>query len=102
VTFLQGDCHAIETALPAERLAALPHPWLAIEDAHENVVGVVRHLDRFMEPGDYLLVEDSEMKTAELEALFADPDFAFRVDSRYTDFFGRNATCAPDSILKKV
>lgn len=102
VTFLQGDCNAIEAALPDDRLAALPHPWLAIEDAHENVVGVVRHLDRFMEAGDYLIVEDSEMKGEELATLFADPYFAFRVDSRYTDFFGRNATCAPDSILKKV
>ena len=102
VTFLQGDCHAIEHALPAETLTALPHPWLAVEDAHENVFGVIRHLDRFMEPGDVLIVEDSEGKKQELAELFADPGFAFRVDSRYTDFFGRNATCAPDSILKKV
>ena len=102
VTFIEGDCHAIETALPEDRLARLPHPWLAIEDAHENVVGVVRHLDRFLQPGDYLIIEDSEMKKTELAELFSDPSFAFRVDSRYTDFFGRNATCAPDSILKRV
>lgn len=102
VRFLQGDCNAIEAALPADVLAALPHPWLAIEDAHENVAGVLGYLDGFLEAGDYLIVEDSEMKKQELAQLFSDPGFCYRVDSRYTDFFGRNATCAPDSILKKV
>ncbi|MEX0923027.1 MAG: hypothetical protein WDZ84_09635 [Rhodovibrionaceae bacterium] len=88
--------------MPAEALAALPHPWLAIEDAHENVAGVLGYLDGFMEAGDYLIVEDSEMKKRELAQIFSDSGFSYRVDSRYTDFFGRNATCAPDSILKKV
>ncbi len=27
---------------------------------------------------------------------------AYKVDTRYTDFFGRNATCAVDSILVRV
>lgn len=102
VRFLQGDCNAIEDALPTDLLADLPHPWLAIEDAHENVVGVLRYLDGFLEAGDYLIVEDSEMKKREMAELFSDPGFSYRIDSRYTDFFGRNATCAPDSILKKV
>ena len=30
-----------------------------IEDAHANLVGVLEYLDKFIEPGDYICVEDS-------------------------------------------
>ena len=30
-----------------------------MEDAHVNLVGVLEYLDKFIEPGDYICVEDS-------------------------------------------
>ncbi|KAK2557359.1 Rhamnosyl O-methyltransferase [Acropora cervicornis] len=45
VTYIEGD--------------ELPHPWFINEDVHVNVVGLLEYLDKFTEPGDYLLVEDT-------------------------------------------
>jgi hypothetical protein len=44
-------------------------------------------------------VEDSRIKTRELGAFLALREQHYRVDTRYTDFFGRNATCAANSIF---
>ena len=54
--------------------------------------------DRLM-AGDYLVVEDSDVKRVELTAFDAAHPGQYKVDTRYTDFFGRNATCANDSIF---
>jgi hypothetical protein len=37
----------------------LPHPWFIIEDAHINVVGVMRHFHKHLLKGDYLIIEDT-------------------------------------------
>jgi cephalosporin hydroxylase len=52
-----------------------------------------------LEPGDYLVVEDSDAKRDELRRFLAAHPEDHRVDTRYTDYFGRNATCANDSFL---
>ena len=53
-------------------------------------------------PGDYLVVEDSEVKREAIcEFLGAHPGHYF-VDTRFTDYFGRNATCAAASIFVKT
>lgn len=102
VRFLQGDCRRIAEVLPAAFLAEAPHPWLVIEDAHVNVAGVLAHLHPFLVAGDYLIVEDSAVKHDTLAAFHAAHPGAYAVDTRYTDFFGRNATCAPDSIIVRL
>ena len=102
VAFLQGDC-----AQPAELFDPLllrraPHPWLVIEDAHVNVHDVLAHLGDYLIAGDYLIVEDSGAKRDALDRFLAPRRGQYRVDTRYTDFFGRNATCAPNSIFVKL
>jgi cephalosporin hydroxylase len=99
VRFIQGDCRAIEAALPPASLAGLAHPWLVIEDAHVNVHGVLAYLHEHAAGGDYVIVEDSAGKQEELAQFLSARPGCYRVDTRYTDFFGRNATCAQDSIL---
>ena len=37
----------------------LPHPWLVIEDAYENIDGVLEHFFQYMQTGDYFIVEDT-------------------------------------------
>jgi cephalosporin hydroxylase len=75
---------------------------LIVEDAHKNVREVLRHLDGFLIEGDYLFVEDSLDKHEALGAFLSDCPNRYRVDTRYTDFFGRNATSAIDSILVRA
>ncbi len=99
VTFLEGDCRHIAQVLPNKLLAELPHPWLVIEDAHENTFGVLAHLHHHTQTGDYLFVEDSDSKQ---EALIRFNDVYsadYLLDTYYLDFFGRNTCSAYDSIF---
>lgn len=102
VTFLAGDCAAPASLFDPLLLRQAPHPWLVIEDAHVNVHDVLAHLGGFLAAGDYLIVEDSGPKRAALDQFLAARPGQYRVDTRYTDFFGRNATCAPNSIFVKL
>jgi cephalosporin hydroxylase len=101
VTFLKGDCYEIETALDAQMLNQLPHPWLVIEDAHANVLGVLNYLHQFLQQGDYLNIEDSTPKQEEIAAFLEDKKGSYMVDTLYVDFFGRNLTCSWDSIFRR-
>jgi cephalosporin hydroxylase len=102
VRFSKGDCVMPESLFGADLLRSAPHPFLVVEDAHQNVLQVLRHLDRFLEQGDYLFVEDSLDKADALNAFLTECPDRYLVDTHYTDFFGRNATSAIDSILVKV
>jgi cephalosporin hydroxylase len=102
VTYYQGDCSDPENLFDPALLRAAPHPWLVVEDAHHNVAAVLEHLHPYLVPGDYLVVEDSEIKRDDLRTFLAPRPAEYLVDTRFTDFFGRNATCAADSIFVKI
>lgn len=102
VTFVEGDCREVGAVFPEEFLRAAPHPWLFIEDAHVNVRGVLTHFHPHLAPGDYVVLEDSPGKREEIAAFLADFPGCYKVDTHYTDFFGRNATCSRDSIFVRV
>jgi len=102
VTFHRGDCAVPESLFPPKILAEAARPWLVIEDAHHNVEGVLGHFHGFLRPGDYLVVEDSEIKRDALRRFVAAHPGDYKVDSKFTDYFGRNATCAADSIFVRV
>jgi cephalosporin hydroxylase len=101
VTFLKGDSNEIETALDAQMLNQLPHPWLVIEDAHVNVQGVLNYLHQFLKQGDYLNIEDSGPKQEDIAAFLENKQGSYVVDTRYCDFFGHNLTCSGDSIFRR-
>jgi cephalosporin hydroxylase len=114
VTFLQGDSNKIADTFTADFLKGLPHPWVVIEDSHENVSGILEHFLRFMEVGDYFVVEDTHpyipaqlgygriskeeyspcgsklLKIVKEFLTMHKKDCA--VDSYFTDFFGYNGT----------
>jgi hypothetical protein len=48
------------------------------------------------------LVEDSRIKAQDIARFLAHRPDRYQVDTRYTDFFGRNATCAANSIFIRV
>jgi cephalosporin hydroxylase len=102
VRFLAGDCTTPESLFGADLLRAAPHPYLIVEDAHKNVREVLRYLDGFLIEGDYVFVEDSLDKHEALRAFLSDCPNRYLVDTHYTDFFGRNATSAIDSILVRA
>jgi cephalosporin hydroxylase len=98
VAFYQGDCNQPDRLFNVELLKSSPHPWLVIEDAHHNVAAVLEYMHGFMQRGDYLVVEDSEVKRDDLMQ-FTTAHADYKVDTQFTDAFGRNATCAADSIF---
>ncbi len=124
VSFLHGDCARVASVLPPALLAELPHPWLVIEDAHVNLTGLLGYLhDTGLQPGDYLIVEDTNPEipaatgaaglpdayepfgTAKLEELtrfLQTHRHAYAVDTYYTDFFGYNATWNWNSYLRRM
>jgi cephalosporin hydroxylase len=102
VTFIQGNCWVIERAFTSEFLRNAPHPWLFIEDAHVNVHGVLSHFHPHFQKGDYMVVEDSLHKQDVLSKFMKQNHGCYKLDTRYTDFFGRNATCSHDSIFVRV
>jgi cephalosporin hydroxylase len=102
IRFYQGDCRDPQTLFPAEVLATAPHPWLVIEDAHVNLLGTLARFDQFLLRGDYLIVEDSLPKRSQLAAFLETRAAFYEVDAFYADFFGYNATSAPDTIFRRA
>ncbi len=102
VSFYHGDCGNPDTLFDPELLRSQPHPWLVVEDAHHNVAGVIEHMHQFLLPGDYLVIEDSEVKRPAIRQFLSAHPGNYLVDTRFTDYFGRNATCAGDSIFVRA
>ena len=73
---------------------------LIIEDAHVNLESTFNSIDRLIENEDYLIIEDSLKKQKEIKKFVSNSKNNYYVDQFYTDFFGRNATSAVNSILK--
>lgn len=102
VRFYQGDCSVPDRLFDAELLRSEPHPWLVVEDAHHNVAAVLEQFHPFLQAGDYLVVEDSDVKRPDIRTFVAAHPGDYLVDTRFTDNFGRNATCAADSIFVRT
>ena len=114
LTFIEGDMNKIEEVLPSAKLQDLPHPWVVIEDAHANSLGVLEHFHKFMKEGDYIVYDDTDPETPivngmgwddyppyepwgysklhTLKEFVAKYEDFYRVDSYLTDLFGYNAT----------
>jgi cephalosporin hydroxylase len=102
VHFLTGDTRSPATLFGANLLRSAPRPFLVIEDAHVNARNVFLYLDDFLMKGDYLFIEDSLNKGDNISSFLSERPNRYAVDTRYTDFFGRNATSAINSILVRV
>ncbi len=103
VEFLQADCSQ-PSSLIGPWIDA-PHPWLLIEDAHVNTLAVLKEFHPHLAPGDYWIVEDTAFildKYRALEAFMDQHGQQYRVDTRYTDLFGYNATFSFNGYLKRV
>lgn len=103
ITFRQADSNRVQEYDP-ELLAALPHPWLLIEDAHVNVYEVLAHFDPHLGPEDYVIVEDTQWPEfyPDLRRFLLDQDGRYRVDVKYADLFGYNVTWHPNGFIRKI
>ena len=93
VTFLKGDSREISNF----DTEMLPHPWIILEDAHIEVNKVMEYFEEHMHSGDYMIIEDTRGKKGSALEI---PN-SLHVDSYYCDYFGRNATSAMNTILRK-
>jgi cephalosporin hydroxylase len=91
-------------SLDSGLLKRLPHPWLVIDDAHVNVLGLFKHLDRHLIEGDYYVIEDVPVNvTADVHRMFgAISKRGYQVDTYYADAFSYNMTAAPNAWLRKM
>jgi cephalosporin hydroxylase len=92
------------SSFDAHWLASLPHPWLVIEDAHINVYNLLKFFSSMMQPGDYLVAEDTlhYSKYVQVKKFILEQQDTFLADTRYTDLFGYNVTWHPNSYFRKM
>ena len=119
VTFMEGNGQELGQVLTPERLAALPRPWLVIEDAdhsYETSLAVLRFFHPHLQPGEFIVVEDgiisdlypesfpehSSGPHRALKEFLAQEGESYVIDPAYCDFFGRNVTWATNGFLKRV
>lgn len=110
--FHQADLRDL-TTLDGAWLEKLDHPWLVIDDAHENLEKLVAFMGSLMRNGDYYVIEDvflwhpdrvgaptaSDPESIRRTAIACDAH-GFVVDTKYTDAFGVNVTSAPNGWLR--
>jgi cephalosporin hydroxylase len=114
LTFIEGDMYKIEEVFPSSTLKNFPRPWVMIEDAHANSLGVLEHFHKFLKEGDYIIYDDSDpfaplingmgweghppyepygfTKLHMLKGFMMKHDGYYCVDSYLTDLLGYNAT----------
>ena len=114
LTFIEGDMYKIEEVFPPSTLESLAHPWVVIEDAHANSLGVLEQFHKFMKEGDYIVYDDTDPeaptkygmgrddyppyeawgydKLHTLKEFMTKYEDFYYVDSYLTDLFGYNAT----------
>ena len=122
VSFLQGDCYAIQKTFPEEMLIELPHPWVIIDDAHVNFTNVLKYFHSYMKEGDYIVVEDTNPhsplqlgapgdtpfdkrgpeKLNSLRAFLKELEEFYAVDSFFTDMYGYNGSWHWHGFIRKM
>ncbi|WP_031160321.1 CmcI family methyltransferase [Streptosporangium roseum] len=100
VRFTHADCSDPELRSLRDAIGdRLPRPWLVIEDVHVNTLSLLAFFDGVLSRGDYLVVEDSSAKQADLDTFARTATGDYAVDCKYADMFGVNVTSAMNSLL---
>lgn len=122
IKFIEGDVNKIEEIDDLSILSTLPHPWLVIDDCHQNTEGILSFISSAGAAlGDYIIVEDTNLdawdawgerwmdqkrvlngkqKIVRMRNWMTD-NLAWKVDTKYVDFFGYNASKNWNSVLRK-
>lgn len=115
IAFLTGDIHHLEDSDLPRILQDCPRPLLVTEDGphtREASRSALDFFDRYLQPGEYIVVEDGVARDLGLwwykngpnkavrDFLAARGDF-YEVDRAFCDFFGRNVTWSPNAFLRR-
>lgn len=114
--FHRGDARCLDQCLSVEFMGSLPRPLLVIEDSDhqkDTVLAVLNFFDRWLLPGEYIIVEDGIVTQLGIAdqfeggpqaalALFLDQHAEdYEIDTRYCDFYGKNVTYAVNGYLRR-
>jgi len=102
--FHQADLRDL-TSLDRDLFDTLPHPWLVVDDAHENLEQLVPFVGDYLESGDYYVIEDIFLSPSSQlidEWISLTESLGLVVDSKYTDAFGYNVTCSPNAWFRRM
>ena len=123
VTFLLGDCNVIDKTLTPKMLSELPRPLILIDDAHVNIFNNLCYFHKYLQVGDYVVVEDSSpdlprglgmglyrdyevfgntLILDELKKFVAEHEEEYAVDSYFTDFYGYNFFTNWNAIIRRM
>jgi cephalosporin hydroxylase len=115
IEFLKGDVHNLSQTLTPQKLAALPRPWLVIEDSahtYQSCISTLEFFSKVLRPNEVLVVEDGVLDdlgmtqdydggpNRALAEFLARSDCRFEVMTEYCDWYGVNATYNPNGFLK--
>jgi cephalosporin hydroxylase len=102
ITYLNIDSYDINTIKKHDHLFNnIQHPLLIIEDIHYNIKQVLDYFYLYTIQGDYFYIEDLPgIKQADYENWVLNKELL--VDTKYTDYFGINTSCAKNAILKRI
>jgi cephalosporin hydroxylase len=117
IQFVYGDANDLAASVSEETLAALPRPWLVIEDAshhYDATLATLRFFGPKMRRGEYLVVEDgivSDIGDDKMRAggplravsqyLQENPG-RFEIDASYCDRYGHNVTGNSNGYLRCI
>ncbi len=118
VEVLEGDALDLGSALTDDLLGTLDHPILVVEDSSHQFdacSAVLEFFDRWLHPGDYIVVEDgivSQLSGRRYERYADGPNRAvaaflrdrpgrYEIDTSLCDLYGRNATYNPNAWLRR-
>jgi len=123
VELISGDLSKVQDVFPESFLKGLPRPWLIAEDAHINLSEIMGYFHKFIQPGDYLIFEDTNPKYAKITGMgfvyeeyeefgpykmndvrstVENYDDFYKVDTKYCDMFRCNNSCFMNSIFKRI
>ena len=116
VTFLAGDIHRLEESALPEILQNAERPLFVVEDGphtFEGCLAALRFFDTYLEPGEYIVIEDGILKDLNFFTLKNGPNRAIRtflsekghkyeIDRTYCDFFGHNVTWNTNGYLQRI
>lgn len=114
--FLDADIHDLAQSDLPKILASAKRPILVVEDGphtYEGCAAALKFFDDFLQPGDYIVVEDGNLRDMDELTFLDGPNRAikeflaangdrYEVDLNYCDMFGRNMTWNTDGYLRRT
>ena len=121
LTFIECDNSDIDKFLSSDFLKKQPHPFIIIDDAHENFDKAMGHFHHYTIPGDYILCEDTSpdvtfgmidkrniyvpagfKKLNIWKQFLAKHGDTYAIDSFFCDLFGYNGSSNWDGYARRM